>query len=507
MTASSRRTGPGRRPRGFFLTISGFSYVLAAFSSSGPRCSAAAASVAPRLLLLRPSLVQPRVIPSPSDGRLGYSSAAGNLGRRRGLTESFTFAARASSSSSLNYAAFSSPSPPAPTPTPTPTPRHPPPTAADDGDGFRSLLSGAGLIEPLGGEILRVSPLSEGFCNRVFMCDVLLQGGVGGEGDHRRGRIPRRVLVAKIFSPMAAVRVPPHLLGLADLTASDRGVGPRVLYRSSRGLVMEYVEGVGLTEDDVLGGPAGRFGGGGSDLCRALGRALGIWHSTPPPPPLRITPSPGASNVLWTSLDAMLRFLGHDDASLPPGVRRDGWTISRLRDGARSLREDLDGLGDRGLLGPIVMGHGDFKPANVLVRRRDGPEAAGEPPGAEASPRDEDMVLIDLELSGPNYRGYDVCKMFRGIAWGDDGPAPQNARAFAASYLEAFDAASASVATATAGGTTTANGKEETATAAEAVALLLLQARLFESLTVSPKPSVRPKYIFPQPGDVVRPLL
>ena len=42
-----------------------------------------------------------------------------------------------------------------------------------------------------------------------------------------------------------------------------------------------------------------------------------------------------------------------------------------------------------------VLGHGDLKPSNVLRLRRGG------------------ITFIDFELAGPNYRGYDIFKLFR----------------------------------------------------------------------------------------------
>merc|ERR1712224_380872 len=45
----------------------------------------------------------------------------------------------------------------------------------------------------------------------------------------------------------------------------------------------------------------------------------------------------------------------------------------------------------------IVLGHGDCKPSNVIV--------SGE--------HSENVTLIDFELGGPNYRGFDLMKIFR----------------------------------------------------------------------------------------------
>ena len=49
----------------------------------------------------------------------------------------------------------------------------------------------------------------------------------------------------------------------------------------------------------------------------------------------------------------------------------------------------------------LVVGHGDLKPTNVL---------------ASESAEDMRVVLIDFELAGPNFRGFDLCKLFRNDA-------------------------------------------------------------------------------------------
>mmetsp|Transcript_90853 Transcript_90853/g.211390 ORF Transcript_90853/g.211390 Transcript_90853/m.211390 type:complete len:143 (+) Transcript_90853:3-431(+) len=42
----------------------------------------------------------------------------------------------------------------------------------------------------------------------------------------------------------------------------------------------------------------------------------------------------------------------------------------------------------------LVLGHGDFKPSNVMLHKGN-------------------VKLIDFELAGPNYRGFDLMKLFR----------------------------------------------------------------------------------------------
>jgi thiamine kinase-like enzyme len=59
----------------------------------------------------------------------------------------------------------------------------------------------------------------------------------------------------------------------------------------------------------------------------------------------------------------------------------------------------------------LVLGHGDLKPTNVLASPRPDGEDQGEDQGGGG--HSSDAVLIDFELSGINYRGFDLCKLFR----------------------------------------------------------------------------------------------
>ena len=72
---------------------------------------------------------------------------------------------------------------------------------------------------------------------------------------------------------------------------------------------------------------------------------------------------------------------------------------------------------------PIVRGHGDLKPSNVMMVR-----AAEEGVGA-----DEAISFIDFELSGRHYRGYDLFKLFRTASE----PSTINMRRFFEHYLTA----------------------------------------------------------------------
>ena len=66
---------------------------------------------------------------------------------------------------------------------------------------------------------------------------------------------------------------------------------------------------------------------------------------------------------------------------------------------------------------PVVLGHGDLKPSNVMLH-------------SEAGARREGICFIDFELSGNHYRGYDLFKLFRT----SQDMSHTNLRAFLADY-------------------------------------------------------------------------
>ena len=107
------------------------------------------------------------------------------------------------------------------------------------------------------------------------------------------------------------------------------------------------------------------------------------------------------------------------------------------------------------------MGHGDFKPSNIMLRERQ-PSSNVERQNdgrshvkniAEQLERgDLTVTFIDFELGGPNYRGFDIFKLFRRGQIKNNGGEPEsmsheNLRAFVASYLEAIEKKDASAET------------------------------------------------------------
>mmetsp|Transcript_39370 Transcript_39370/g.86408 ORF Transcript_39370/g.86408 Transcript_39370/m.86408 type:complete len:489 (-) Transcript_39370:156-1622(-) len=242
----------------------------------------------------------------------------------------------------------------------------------------------------------RCQTLGRGFCNWVYKVDAV---DTASDTDTSQSS-----LVVKVFSDLAKVRVEESMLGSIDIVASDNGVGPKVVHRGRNGIVMQHVEGHVLTEEDIHGtGAASATAtmtsdvatfGDGKELCQAIAKQLARLHGTPLPRTLKANVT---DNMLWHTLNAMLEFVGSNDP-IPPSVLDRGWTYNRLVEEVRTLKGVLQPLHL-----PKVLFHGDFKPSNIIV-----PE-----PKARSSNSVDGIVLIDYELSGPGYRGYDFYKLFR----------------------------------------------------------------------------------------------
>ena len=281
-------------------------------------------------------------------------------------------------------------------------------------EALRSLLDGAGLLPDADGLPAAPDELGRGFCNWVYRAEL---AGSGNDG---------AVVVVKVFSPLARVRVDRAVLGSVDVLASGAGIGPRILHRGPDGIVMSLVDGSVLTEQMVHDEAEG--GGRGELLCRSIGAALAGLHCSPLPGEFGPS-SPesesegggsGGNNMLWTTLDRMLGYVADaDDASgfgsIPSAVLEAGWSHRALSEEVREMRDALEPLGLTS-----VLCHGDFKPSNIILGRRTG------------GGKGEEVVVIDYELSGPGYRGYDFCKLFR---TGQAEQSRRNMRAFAEAYL------------------------------------------------------------------------
>mmetsp|Transcript_39575 Transcript_39575/g.83038 ORF Transcript_39575/g.83038 Transcript_39575/m.83038 type:complete len:533 (+) Transcript_39575:54-1652(+) len=217
----------------------------------------------------------------------------------------------------------------------------------------------------------------------------------------------RRVayVVAKIFSPLAKLRLTPAMRGAADALAAAHGLGPRVMYKNDEGMITDFVRGRTLTETDIHDKKAHK------GVLKALAPKLAALHSVPLPsqePP-----------VLWHFMEEMLLQIKKGEAALPEGI-----TPEQVSAEVARMRRRFDELQM-----PVVNGHGDLKPSNVMQREVCG----GLVPDVAADA--DDVTFIDFELSGPHYRGYDLYKLFRTTP---GKLSRRNMRSFLHEYLKPF---------------------------------------------------------------------
>jgi len=159
-------------------------------------------------------------------------------------------------------------------------------------------------------------------------------------------------MAGKLFSSIAKERMKSNG-NRVDWMASERGLGPKLFASTTDGILMEFLDAVGLTEYIVHST---------SDWIECVAPRLTKFHAmeVPPRPP----------HMLWETMEIMMGMT--NDASL---VRHE---VSRQR----HLLEPLNL--------PLVLGHGDLKPTNII----------GD-------------IFIDFETSGMHYRGFDLAKLFR----------------------------------------------------------------------------------------------
>ena len=254
----------------------------------------------------------------------------------------------------------------------------------DSQQALETLLHAANLTA----EPTNVEEMSAGFCNWVYRVDL---------PDHNP-------VVVKLFSPLAKLRLEPALRGCGDEEAGAESLGPRLLYRSPDGMVCDFIEGETLTESDMHA-PA-------SDLPALIAPRLAALHGEPLPLGGASSGRSGAvvagalaagrSPILWQFLNSMVDRIAEATDRLPPGL-----TLAQIRSEVERMRRRCDALSL-----PLVRGHGDLKPSNVMAKSRD-------------------ICFIDFELAGCHYRGYDLFKLFRTA-----GPrSAENMRTFLRSYL------------------------------------------------------------------------
>lgn len=206
---------------------------------------------------------------------------------------------------------------------------------------------------------LETKELSNGFCNSVVLVST-----------------KEEKLVVKLYSELSLLRTEPYQRGVIDELASLAELGPAVRSNTGEGIAHVFLPGRILEEKDMH-----TIQGVGI----AAAKLVAAFHSLPVPPEFN-TNEP----LLWKWLDRMLEAIERSDNA---DVLPDEANLQALRHEVRRVSAAVQGrVGTT-----IVLAHGDLKPSNVLL--------IGEDP--------VDLQLIDLELSGPNYRGFDLMKLFR----------------------------------------------------------------------------------------------
>ena len=152
-----------------------------------------------------------------------------------------------------------------------------------------------------------ITEMSSGFCNWVYRVDY---------------PAPVGTVVAKLFSPLAKLRLAPALRGFCDELAGKEALGPRLLHRSTKGLVCDFMSGETLTEQQIHEGSA--------TLPKQIAMRLAALHcvdfeaatasAEPSLPPLHTGVQGDREPVVWEFLTRMLDHIGREGGD---GVTRD----------------------------------------------------------------------------------------------------------------------------------------------------------------------------------------
>jgi len=227
-------------------------------------------------------------------------------------------------------------------------------------------------------------PLTVGFANHVWATDKC-----GPE------------LVVKCYTELAYLRVDAAAIGCVDRLAGERGVGPRVRFSNPQGLVMDRVQGRTLEESDVHKADA--------HLLDMVAQAIASLHQLPVPEVCGSTP------MVWRTINKMIEVAKRRPELWPQEMPSPEEVCGEVAESRRALdSEDFQ----------VMLCHGDFKPSNVIL-----------------ATSEDCVTIIDHELAGPNYRGFDLMKIFRT----DSQPSALSMKMFFSSYLKAIGQPSSAV--------------------------------------------------------------
>jgi 3-dehydroquinate synthase/2-deoxy-scyllo-inosose synthase len=198
-------------------------------------------------------------------------------------------------------------------------------------------------------------PLTVGFANHVF-------------ATKRRGQD----LVIKRYTDLAFLRLDAEAIGSVDVHSGENGVGPHILYSSPQGLVMERIDGRTLEEKDMHKNDFALLGN--------VAMAVAKLHQLPVPDVCKGPP------MLWRTIDKMLEAAGRKPELWPQEMPSIDVVLEEVENARAALKKFSPS---------VVLCHGDLKPSNVILDVNN------------------EVYVIDHELGGPNYRAFDLMKIFR----------------------------------------------------------------------------------------------
>jgi ethanolamine kinase len=233
-------------------------------------------------------------------------------------------------------------------------------TRADDAD-YEALIRR--VLDVDDETELTCSELSNGYCNSVHLVQ----------------KPNEEPVVVKLYSDLSLLRTEPSQRGILDKSADDAGLGPAVLSSTQEGIAHSFFQGRVLEERDLHTR---------ADVGAAAAKLVADFHSLPVPPEFDAT-----RPLLWTWMDKMLDEIASENVDCLP----DAVSLQALRGEVDRMAEAVQGQAASSAAMSVVLAHGDLKPANVML--------VSEDPVV--------VKLIDLELAGPNYRGFDLMKLFR----------------------------------------------------------------------------------------------
>lgn len=223
-----------------------------------------------------------------------------------------------------------------------------------DGNGFQYFDKSGELWEPF--------LESGGFCNHLYRNRRRQQQGEGSN-------IPKKIL--KVYSDLALKRMELSGNKKSQELMGDLGIGPLIFNSTDKYMIMEELQGQVLAPDDLYCSKSDS-----AKVMQSVAKTLAKLHSTPCAPILS-----GQNNMLWSCCDVFLTQLKQNDKRL---YRLYKFELDKQRQALDSLQL------------PIVLGHGDFKPSNVIILDESG-----------------EAKLVDWETCGCHFRAYDTAKLFR----------------------------------------------------------------------------------------------